>query len=1202
MADQAERVILEAEETPVLESVGRANTALDSFEKKSESSHGKVIRISDQTRTSVQRLVASLEKQAETYGKSGVDKLISQRDQLLQRYSREPQAIDAITKSYEKMVAEQKKIDSEAKFEGFGEKIKQFIESPLAGAKSAVTSLLTAMGPFGGAIAAGVTVLTGIALAGFEAAKSLGEYGVRIRDVELRTGLTAKEVGQFGFAARAAGQDTTIFERMMRGLSEAADDTSKEGEKARTTLQRIGVTMVDAHTGALKPTAQVLEEIAEGLNRLPAGFERDAAALALFKRAGVEAVPVIAELTENLDIARQKGYGPSEGDVKRFTEYQREVTEVEMAWERFTRSIKEPLAATVSVTFKWLGIASDMMTLPGKILGQKLFGGKPTADDIEMGETEGYGYGASMSRKAHSDEQAAIARNDQMVAAAKAATENGKQLETAEKKLADLESQLKTGVMPSVNAPVLKQIGEERQTIANIKARTEAAKELNEWQRQATEFEKKGDEAELTAIEKIYYQRDQLLKQAEKVKASESQVAAIRKSADQQADVLYKKNDEEFEKYAAKHDAEQRQKMIALMMPSKEQMKEWEEGFAAQERIEDIGVDAQREELKRRAAGATRMAELTSGTDTPAAMSQAQRQQELARKEEAAARQAYATKIDLAVQLAEIEAARISKEENAAKRTVMAAQAQKDLYTALAQAQDQFDEKQAQMQQKREQELQAQFDGLQKQAEKLIDVLFTKPAKFGKDLLNTIHSAVLKPITETLSGAAANVLHPIIYGADGKSGINGLLRGASKDSKDPVRVSTDMNTAATMQNSAVMASLTAILAAGMGIAAPSVAGGTAGLPGVSVPSISAPASVSGTSGVSVPVLSGHSEVSLPSIVTGGSAPASTPSVGDMMSLPMGTHASGGMNPLATILGSNSKGGTSGLYSLFGKGGVTKALSNLKGTVWNQDAWNASDSNFWGGVQGVAKSPAAGAAGMMLATSGLFGSQRGTWTGSLEDTAGGALIGEQIGGPWGAAIGAAAGFTAGMTEKLLGIESPPRKAHDDIKSIYGVDIPQNSGTIKQVVQIAQSQFGGDIAVAVRSPSVRQLVMLYSEATGQKMPLSATTPYAGSLVEQGGNLYQQASYQDGQAHTYASNIPTLGGIASGTYPTPGGPNTSGGTGATYLSMNVSGSDAANFMTGQFVTPQFVTDQAMAAQYSSYGRTQQSANMQVPGLTVA
>ena len=50
---------------------------------------------------------------------------------------------------------------------------------------------------------------------------SLGEYGTHIKDVELRTGLTAKEVGQFSFAARVAGQDVQIFERMMRGLTMA---------------------------------------------------------------------------------------------------------------------------------------------------------------------------------------------------------------------------------------------------------------------------------------------------------------------------------------------------------------------------------------------------------------------------------------------------------------------------------------------------------------------------------------------------------------------------------------------------------------------------------------------------------------------------------------------------------------------------------------------------------------------------------------------------------------------------------------------------------------------------------------------------------------------------------------------------------------------------------------------------------------------
>ncbi|MGA2144113.1 MAG: hypothetical protein ABSH49_04030 [Bryobacteraceae bacterium] len=152
---------------------------------------------------------------------------------------------------------------------------------------------------------------------------------------------------------------------------------------------------------------------------------------------------------------------------------------------------------------------------------------------------------------------------------------------------------------------------------------------------------------------------------------------------------------------------------------------------------------------------------------------------------------------------------------------------------------------------------------------------------------------------------------------------------------------------------------------------------------------------------------------------------------------------------------------------------------------------------------------------------------------------------QFGGPMGALLGAgmgaAAGFGIGLGEKLAGIKSPAIKAANDIKQIYGVDIPENSGTIKQVVGIAQSQFGGDIAVAVRSPNVRQLVMLYSKATDQKMPLSASTPYAGSLVEQGGNLYQQASFQNMERRARRSArfmriFIAIGLVTAGTTPTP------------------------------------------------------------------
>ena len=237
---------------------------------------------------------------------------------------------------------------------------------------------------------------------------------------------------------------------------------------------------------------------------------------------------------------------------------------------------------------------------------------------------------------------------------------------------------------------------------------------------------------------------------------------------------------------------------------------------------------------------------------------------------------------------------------------------------------------------------------------------------------------------------------------------------------------------------------------------------------------------------------------------------------------------------------------------------------------------------------------------MLATSGLMGKEMGSWGGVGMGTAGGALlgagIGMQAGGPMGAVlgagIGAVAGLGIGIGEKLAGIESPEVKVRNDVKSIYGVNLPQNSGTVKQIVQIAQSEFGNDIAVAVRSPKVRQLVMLYSEATGQKMPLSASTPYAGSLVEQGGNLYQQASFQNNAWHSYASDLPTLGGIGGTPFPTTAGPNTTTG-GGTNVSININ---------GQPINADFVADQTLAGQNASYGRTQQSANMQVPGLMVA
>ena len=76
---------------------------------------------------------------------------------------------------------------------------------------------------------------------------------------------------------------------------------------------------------------------------------------------------------------------------------------------------------------------------------------------------------------------------------------------------------------------------------------------------------------------------------------------------------------------------------------------------------------------------------------------------------------------------------------------------------------------------------------------------------------------------------------------------------------------------------------------------------------------------------------------------------------------------------------------------------------------------------------------------------------------------------------------------------------------------------------------------------------------------------------------------------------SAIPTLASLPNmGTYPTPAGS-------PVQIALHVDGQSTAAFMSGNYVTPQFVQDQSLAAQNSSYYRTQTAANLDQPGLLI-
>src|SRR5579883_2504272 len=1223
-----ESIVLDVDPRSVLSAIKQANQAVDGWEKGTvgagermqkslERMSEMLIKLNDRSYNSMERLTQSIEKQAAAYGKTGVERLIADRDRLIKKLGDEQGMVDRVRAAYERMIeAEKKKGEHGGGIEELGSKFKEFIENPIAGVKEAAGGLLEKLGPIGGAIAAGAGAFTAFAAAGYEAAKSLGEYGVQVRDVEVRTGLSAKEVGQFGFAARAAGQDVSVFERMMRGLTQAVMDNSTEGEKARGWLTKFGVDLAEVRDGSAS-TAEVLEKIAEGLEHSGNEWERKKAALDLFKRAGIETLPVLMELNENLKIAREQGFGPNEADIARFIEYQRQVTILETKWEGLKRTFKEGLVIEVNFAgnaAKWLwdhlpgGVDLDdkkwerEMQLADDIRRANAARGKwgtyplTGVQDLmrkRMQALEGLdpfaAFGPAEGQRDYRSpevrqklEQAAEYQREieqYQQGLAKSAEDERKARRTAaddavrryeaernkdpEYRLKQAEQELAKLARPQIGVSSEEDVEKYRaaeQRVEQLKALIEHTQKLREEETRLEAFEKQMYQKDMDPVARIFAERDELVKAG----ADWNRATAAAISG---ADVVLKKQEEEQSKRW------QELTMKAAADSGKFWDKQWEEVYKEatargkqvfedlKQQVAQVRADLARSDEetfgRMRAAGAhaERVLGIAGGRDDLAtlreqlAIRQAVREQELAIKEQHDA-------------IYDVDRERFNAE--------------------IENLQDRYEYEEKILELKRR-----EFDEVERTAQSLAHTLLTNPGDFGKQLASTLHEAILKPITEGIGSMMARAITPLIFGSDGQGGIAGIFRGIFGGGKqDPMKAATDLNTAVTAQNSAAIASLTAVMAAVMGMGAPAIAA-PSGIPGgISLPTISIPAptgGVSGSIGAGVPV-------SIPAAPGGAGVASVGASPADILNLPA-MHSAASINPLGMILGANQRGGTSGIYSMFTKEGFSRTLSSLRGAVWSQQAWDASDSSFWGGVQGIAKSPAAGAAGMMLAMNGLFGSSRGTWGGIAQSTAGGALIGEQIGGPLGAAIGAGAGFLAGLGEKLFGVESPENEAKRLVKQIYSISI--DTAMARKIVSIAQQKYANHVSIAVRDPEVRKMLQLYAEGTGQKFPLSATTPVGGSLVEQGGRLYQQASYVNGVPYSFQSSLPVLGGLGAGNvYPNPGGPVTSGGGGVN-LALNIN---------GQPITPEFVTDQAMAAQGSSYYRTQQSANMQVPGLMVS
>jgi hypothetical protein len=257
------------------------------------------------------------------------------------------------------------------------------------------------------------------------------------------------------------------------------------------------------------------------------------------------------------------------------------------------------------------------------------------------------------------------------------------------------------------------------------------------------------------------------------------------------------------------------------------------------------------------------------------------------------------------------------------------------------------------------------------------------------------------------------------------------------------------------------------------------------------------------------------------------------------------------------------GGLAGLKGFLGFGGTGGIGAGLQGTLASGGA-----STLGMSLSKLGHSQAAMMGGAML---GMDGLRRGGLLGMAETTAGGALIGFKYGGPLGAAIGAGVGAVAGLVRMF--IKGAEDKARQLIKSTYGVDM-QDKAVLRQIVDMAKQNYGGNLEMTIRTQQARDLIELYALSHGQNATGLPARMTPTSFAQSGGNLFQQPTFYNGSA---------IGG------------------GTTIVNVTVPG--AKEFFQRETVTviannPRPVQAAAGKALKSSFGLREQTAMQLAPG----
>ncbi|MCF8162345.1 MAG: hypothetical protein K9J78_00730 [Polynucleobacter sp.] len=150
-------------------------------------------------------------------------------------------------------------------------------------------SVLGKLGPAGLIAGASIAALgVGITALVLPVANTADE----LANLAQKTGVSVEALSGLTYVAKMSDTDLQGLVKGLQRLSVAMFDTQTQGEEGSAALKALGVSAVDA-SGQIRPTEQVLLDLADKFANMPDGADKAALAMKLFGKEGMSLIPLL---------------------------------------------------------------------------------------------------------------------------------------------------------------------------------------------------------------------------------------------------------------------------------------------------------------------------------------------------------------------------------------------------------------------------------------------------------------------------------------------------------------------------------------------------------------------------------------------------------------------------------------------------------------------------------------------------------------------------------------------------------------------------------------------------------------------------------------------------------------------------------------------------------------------------------------------